>query len=451
MAHSWHGERSHLGEEEDIDRIAEAVMVLRRSGLFTVEPVETQLERSGIASHDERVRSPTQGVQVEEENPFSLQGGFEYPHVTDRRRRPTRNNPISAVFPSPQRNPPLVPPASFTAHKSSTPLPSHASVNTKDHPHYTALNETSTLRKPGLDVKTAQPHSMPWVTIPAISDADAQSVLGRVPRISTFSGSNTKTDASFEAWKFEVKCLMNDKSVNRDLLLRGVRKSLRGEPSKLCIHLGETASVETIMKKLEGVYGIVESGTTLLQQFYNAKQENDESVAVYGCRLEEIVNKAINRDAVAQDQANEMLKSKLWTGLKDERVRNAARYKYEMIPDFDTLRAELRAIEQEIKESDGLRAKTYKTPRVVSMPQAEAQTDGAVDELTKRMRSIEEKLSKQQDTSKLLNKILERIDRMEEVNRKENAGQTDQPKENKASNYRGPLRRDNQRANPQRQ
>lgn len=304
-------------------------------------------------------------------------------------------------------------------------------------------------------VRSAQPDSTAQVNFLPNSDADTLSVLGRVPRISTFSGSNTKTDVSFEAWEFEVKCLMNDRTMNRDLLLQGVRKSLRGEPCKLCIHLGETASVETIIRKLEGVYGIVESGTTLLQQFYNARQENDESVAVYGCRLEEIVNRAINRDAIAPSQANEMLKSKFWTGLKDERVKNAARYKYEKISDFDTLRAELRAIEQEIKESDGLRAKTCKTPRVMTMPLAEVRIDDTVDELTKRVKNIEEKIPKQQDTSKLLSKILEKIDRLEEVNRKEVirdvAGNTGRVSGDKPSNYRGPLQMDNQRANLQRQ
>ena len=452
MASSWHAEPRRLNDEEEVDRIAEAVLVLRRSGLFKVEPVETQPERSRTVNEVEEI--PTQGLQDEEENLFSLRGGLEYPHVTDRRGRPThKKNPIGAVFSSPQISPALprlAPPASFARYKSSTPLPFRTSMgpfaNTSDHTHHSPHRETSTLPKTELNFRTVPSRNIPRAEIPVNSDTNALSFIGHPPRISTFSGSNTKIDVSFEAWKFEVKCLMNDNTINQDLLLHGVRKSLRGEPSKLCMHLGETASVETILRKLESVYGIVESGTTLLQQFYNAKQENDESVALFGCRLEEIVNKATNRGAVAQDQANEMLKSKLWTGLKDERVKNAARYKYERISDFDTLRAELRAIEQEIKESDGLRARTYKTPRAFSMPQGEVQSDSTLKELTKRVQNIEEKISKQQDTSKLLNRILEKIDRLEELNRKEDAGQTTRT-ENKPSNYRGPLRRDNQRAN----
>jgi hypothetical protein len=47
-----------------------------------------------------------------------------------------------------------------------------------------------------------------------------------------------------------------------------------------------------------------------------------------------------------------MLRSKLWTGLKDERDKNNTRYKYDQIHDFDILRAELRAAEQEVWELD---------------------------------------------------------------------------------------------------
>jgi len=190
----------------------------------------------------------------------------------------------------------LLPPASFTAHMSSSPVPIHRAstyVTSRFDPEFNAQRDGSS-----------------HACNPPIPGVDTLSILGRIPRISTFSGASSKADVSFEAWKFEVKCLMREKACHKDLLLQGVRKSLRGEACKLCMHLGEDASVETIVRKLEGVYGIVESGTTLLQQFYNARQDNDESVAAY-CRLEEIVNRAINRGAVAKEQADAMLRSKL--------------------------------------------------------------------------------------------------------------------------------------------
>ena len=77
-----------------------------------------------------------------------------------------------------------------------------------------------------------------------------------------------------------------------------------------------------------------------------------------------------------------------------------------------------------------------------------------MDELTERVSKIEERISHQQDTTKLLNKIIEKIDRLEKDNRRDEgrtaAGQVGTT-ESKPSNYRGPLGRDRQRANQQRQ
>lgn len=128
---------------------------------------------------------------------------------------------------------------------------------------------------------------------------------------------------------------MRDGAVHDDLLLQNVRNSLKGEANRVAMHLGEEATLEDIMLKLEKVYGTVDSGTTLLQQFYNCRQEETESIGAYGCRLEDVLNRAIVRGAVARKQSDEMLRSKLWSGLNDERVRNATRYKLEQIHSFD--------------------------------------------------------------------------------------------------------------------
>ena len=96
-------------------------------------------------------------------------------------------------------------------------------------------------------------HSQPF-NISAPPSAETVSMFGRVPRISTFSGNSSKADTSFEAWKFEVRCLMNENSCNKDLLLQGVRKSLRGEAGTLCMHLGEKASIEDILHNSNSFY-----------------------------------------------------------------------------------------------------------------------------------------------------------------------------------------------------
>ena len=203
------------------------------------------------------------------------------------------------------------------------------------------------------------------------------------------------------------------------------------------MHLGENASLDDILLKLERVYGTVESGTTLLQQFYNCRQEDGESIGAFSCRLEDILSKAIERGSIDRAQCDPMLKNKLWSGLRDERVRNATRYKLDQISSFDVLVCELRATEQEIKELDSLKGKPLKATRPINMVQAES--PNSRDDLLKRVKDIEDRMSKQQDTTQLLGKILAKIELLEQ-------GKTSSIRNERESNFAGPLKRDNQRA-----
>lgn len=46
-----------------------------------------------------------------------------------------------------------------------------------------------------------------------------------------------------------------------------------------------------------------------------------------------------------------MLRTKLWSGLKDSNLRNSSRYKYDTIKDFEAVRRELRTIDLQLPSS----------------------------------------------------------------------------------------------------
>ena len=106
-----------------------------------------------------------------------------------------------------------------------------------------------------------------------------------------------------------------------------------------------------IIDKLEGVYGNIYPSEQLIQQFYAATQEANESVADYGMRLEGLLQTCIDRGDISPISRNEMLRTKLWSGLSNEGLRNASRNKYDTIVDFDKLRIELRTIELDMHPS----------------------------------------------------------------------------------------------------
>lgn len=437
--------------EEEIDHLADAVMTLRRSGLFIVEPLPSHPDVSEKASSrpverdlgdfvNTRPRGTgfgrgapgkTKADQVfERENPFKLEEGFgtSTPVRTPLDRRP--DDPVISNQPTGTINTPLIPPASFAKGRTSTPW-----TTSRFAPVFS--QQRTTTPRP-LQNESIGRH----FEVQNIRTLNEPVVYARAPRISTFSGSAAKGEAGFEDWRFEVRCLMRDGALHDDELLKSVRISLKGEANRVAMHLGEDATLENILQKLERVYGTVESGTTLLQKFYNCRQEEAETIGAYGCRLEDVLSKAISRGAVAEEQSDGMLRNKLWSGLKDERVRNATRYKLEQIHSFDELIGELRAAEQEIKEFEGVstrgvregiaKAQTY-APQNRSTDNGEP-SKKAIEELTQKVKCLEDGLAKQHQTNKTLSKILERIEALE--------------RGTKATNSKGPLSGDRQKSMP---
>ena len=98
--------------------------------------------------------------------------------------------------------------------------------------------------------------------------------------------------------------------------------------------MGENASIDYILNKLDGFYGNVSSSETLIQSFYSDYQKDSETIVAHGSRLEQTLSRAIRYghiDLVAKDA---MLRSKFWTGLKSAQLKHSTRHLYDSIKDF---------------------------------------------------------------------------------------------------------------------
>lgn len=166
------------------------------------------------------------------------------------------------------------------------------------------------------------------------------------PRISLFYGDNIKGEATYAQWVYEVKCLLLEKTHKPEALAQAIRRSLRGEASNLARRLGIGATIPQILEKFESVYGEVDTKEHLLAKFYSAKQEENEDVATWSCRLEDILSTAVDRRLVDSSNVNEMLRNMFWQGLKPV-LKDISGYKFEKITDFDKLRVEIRKLEQD--------------------------------------------------------------------------------------------------------
>ena len=66
---------------------------------------------------------------------------------------------------------------------------------------------------------------------------------------------------------------------------------------------------------------------------------------MWGLRLEEIVQRAIEKGHLNDNQKDEMLRTKFWRALYSKELQNATRVYYHQIQDFDKLRTKVRSEE----------------------------------------------------------------------------------------------------------
>ena len=190
----------------------------------------------------------------------------------------------------------------------------------------------------------------------AVHTAPTQNIVHKTnvfqpPRIVTFSGSGDAKEVSFESWKFEVLTLLKEGTHSRKEIASLAKKSLRGQASDVVRRLGVDADIEMVLDKLNCVYGVVEESENLLGQFYNAKQRPDESVASWGCRLEDLLDRANEQEHLHSKSMNDMLRTKFWNGLLSH-LKEAARHKTEYVKDYGRLLVEVRKIESEPSSTD---------------------------------------------------------------------------------------------------
>lgn len=215
----------------------------------------------------------------------------------------------------------------------------------------------------------------------------------RIPQVSYFSGESGKGEVEFEVWKYEVGCLVRSGMYMDSVVLEAVRKSLKGKARLVLLHLGEWATIREIINEMEGIYGNVCSVEKLKEKFYSAGQKEGETVVDYSFRLEQLLcSSKIDLDRGARD---EMLRSRLWSGLRSQELKNVSRFKYETVRDYAQFRKELRQIEQDLNVGKELE-KVRRTEDVKGKESSVEKTPAAyqhaiqVDSTSKILRQLEE-------------------------------------------------------------
>ncbi|CAC5408195.1 unnamed protein product [Mytilus coruscus] len=201
----------------------------------------------------------------------------------------------------------------------------------------------------------------------------------------------------YDVWKFEVECIIREGNYSDTIVLQCIRGSLKGKARSLLLSLPDGATTVQIIEKLDGVNGNVFSSEALLQTFYMETQKQGQLVADYGMILEGIAEKAIEKGQINTQAKNDMLRSKLWSGFRDPLLKNASRYKYDTVENFDQLLKEIRSIELDLSNyASGSENKIQHQPAVVEQTGIQEMIK-SLTLLNTRMETFEGELKKLKD------------------------------------------------------
>lgn len=162
------------------------------------------------------------------------------------------------------------------------------------------------------------------------------------PKIVFFSGDEGK-DASYQQWSNEVRSLVKEGHPTSNIL-QGIRRSLKGTAASVLLNLGDDISPESIIRKFDVVFGVASSYETLLEEFYTSRQKTEESIVAWGCRLESMLYNLDKKFGNLTENSKDMLRTRFWSGLRDDRIKSALRHKFDAGLDFEALLTAARTV-----------------------------------------------------------------------------------------------------------
>ena len=167
------------------------------------------------------------------------------------------------------------------------------------------------------------------------------------PNIIQFSGVDPtpKNESTFESWKNEVESLRSRNILPDYIAGQYIRNSLKMPARNTLMTLGPLASSQEMLDKLTSVFGNVASAQSIMQEFYTAVQQPQESTAMWSLRLEEIAQRLSEKSPMTTEQKNEMLRERFWRSLYDTDLQNATQVYYHQITSFEELRSKVRTEE----------------------------------------------------------------------------------------------------------
>jgi hypothetical protein len=209
-----------------------------------------------------------------------------------------------------------------------------------------------------------------------------------IPRLSQYSGDGVKGDVSYMQWHHEVSCLLTEGN-SQATIGQAIRRSLKGSAYEVLMNLRPNVSIQEILNKFDIAFGSALSLEYLLEDFYKSRQKQSESVISWSCRVESLLRLAKDRGAISGD-STDMIRTKFFSGLRDEKVKGGIRHKFENNAPYDDLLKSARSIEQEYQETNV--PITNVLSQTCTVDSVDSNLDSKLDKLLSKFDAIEKRL-----------------------------------------------------------
>ncbi|OWF39253.1 hypothetical protein KP79_PYT25197 [Mizuhopecten yessoensis] len=228
----------------------------------------------------------------------------------------------------------------------------------------------------------------------AVGVPSVQVNMTRKPWIAKFNGTDKD---GYDVWRNQLLSLVEENHKDQDIM-DALRSSLQGKAASVFSRINAGVPIKDILKKMDSIFGEIDSESDLLAEFYGARQRKDESVADWGCRLESVLD-SIQKQCTLPHTPDMMLRNMLWTGLRQD-LKDVSGYLVNQINIFDDLRIALRRIEKQHKLPASATDIPKQTSEKKSVPAKSAQEDtykkleAMVQQLTVDIAEMKKKSSK---------------------------------------------------------
>jgi hypothetical protein len=199
----------------------------------------------------------------------------------------------------------------------------------------------------------------------------------------------------------------------------------------MLIPLGEKASVDDVLDKLDILFGEVSDNGMIMQEFFNAFQKSDENATTFGCRLEGMLQNAIDNGYLDRNTKNDLLRHKFWTSLSSDKLKSQTRHKYDTIRSYDRLLLEIRKVEKELS---------------INRCSTESDKKASKAQVEKSKKVQQYGISVEDDVEKRFDRKIERLqkdlegkieDKFDQILKRLDSKPLDRPKENYQSRGKG--------------